>query len=326
LKVLVDMLNIIFIEYHVARKKLHDDGRVLDEENLPFYAHLLFNKLNFLFQTYGELEICWEGKKSLEWRRSIYPEYKRNRDKSKSEDEYLVLKSFIPTIEETLKLYPCRQYKVEEAEGDDLMFSLSEYFVEEGEEVLVLSTDGDLVQFQNFWPDKVEVYNPIRKSFARIKPDIIKEKATCGDASDGIPGLYGVGPQTLEKMLDDEVKWNEVINKGNNKSIYKMFYEIVDLRKAPKSISQKVRAAVLEDYNSFEPGKIELFFWENKLPDNIARWGQTRQGIWNSIEQEQPRGKVKKPTEMLKVFDNVALTINKTQQEDEIDDVLAEFM
>lgn len=320
MKVLIDMLNIIFIEFHVAKKKLHDEGKMLDEENLPFYAHLLFNKLNFLFQTYGELEICWEGKQSLEWRRSIYPEYKRNRDKSKSEDEYLTLKSFIPKIEEVLNYYPCRQYKVDEAEGDDLMYSLSKHFSEQNEKVLVLSSDGDLVQFQNFWPDNVEVYNPIRRQFAKIKPNILKEKAICGDASDNIPGLFRIGPKTFEKMLDDNNKWNEIINKGSNKSIYEMFNTIIDLRKAPKSISQKVNSLVLKDYNSFKPGKIELFFWENKLKNNIERWGKVQTEIWKVIEQKQN-------INLVQVFvdKDTKDEEEKTQEEIDIDSVLAEF-
>jgi len=321
MKVLVDMLNIIFIEYHVARRKLHDEGKVLDEENLPFYAHLLFNKMNSIFQTYGELEICWEGKKSLDFRRSIYPEYKRNREKNKTEDEYQILKSFIPKIEEVLNYYPCRQYKIENAEGDDLMYSLCKTFVEDyDEKVIVLSTDGDLVQFQNFWEDKVSVYNPIKRSFATTKPNILLEKAIVGDSSDNIPGLFRVGIKTLEKMLDDKNKYNEIINKGNNKELFTMFTKIVDLRKAPENILIEIKELVKKPYNVFQDGEIELFFWESKLQDNIKRWMFVKDEIWQKIKQKQ----VYKEIETDIILDETKI-ISKIEV-DEIDKILREYV
>lgn len=275
---LIDTLNIIFIEYHIARKKLHDEGKVLDEENLPFYAHLLFNKLNSLFSIYGKLIFAWEGKNSLGWRRSIFPDYKGNRKQQKNEDEYKVLKSFFPKIQEVLGYYPCKQIETQNAEADDVIYILSEKYQDSG--ITIISTDGDLTQIKNFFGDKIEIYNPIRRTYAKNRPYIIEEKAICGDASDNIPGLYRIGPKTFEKMLKDPVQSKKIMSKGNNKQIYESFKKIVDLRKFPEDIHKQILDKEGKiPYNEFQPENIEMFFWDNKLKQQLDRWGNVRENI-----------------------------------------------
>jgi len=237
--VLVDTMNVIFIEFHVACKLLKDEGKTLDEENLPFYAHLLFNKLNNFFSTYGNIIFCWEGYHSLDWRRSIYPDYKRNREGMKSQDEFKVLKSFLPKIEEVLNYYPCKQIRVDEAEADDVIYSLAKKY-SAIDDVIIISTDGDLVQIRNSFVNEVEIYNPIRRSFAKENKFLIEEKAICGDRSDNIPGLYRVGVKTFEKMISDATMYKKIMDKGDNREIYKRFKIIIDLSQFPKNFQQKM--------------------------------------------------------------------------------------
>ena len=275
---LIDTLNIIFIEYHIARKKLHDEGKLLDEENLPFYAHVLFSKLNNLFSTYGNLIFCWEGKNSLGWRRSIFPDYKMNRKEQKNEEEYKTLKSFFPKIQEALNYYPCKQIESKNAEADDIIYILSKKYKDEG--VTIISTDGDLTQIRNFFGKNIEIYNPVRKTYAKEKPNIIEEKAICGDSSDNIPGLYRVGPKTFEKMLEDSTQFTKVLSKNNNKQLFESFKKIIDLREYPKETHEdilKIEGSI--EYNKFKPENIEMFFWENKLKQLLDRWVFSKEEI-----------------------------------------------
>jgi len=275
---LIDTLNVIFIEYHIARKILHDKGKLLDEENLPFYAHVLFSKINKLFATYGRIIWCWEGKNSLGWRRNIFPDYKMNRKGQKNEEEYKTLKSFFPKIQEVLKYYPCKQIESENAEADDIIYILAKKYQNDG--VTIISTDGDLTQIRNFFGKNIEIYNPVRKTYAKEKPYIIEEKAICGDPSDNIPGLYRVGPKTFEKMLIDPAQHKKIMANENNKQIYENFKKIVDLREFPKEYHFDILKKEEEvEYNIFQPENIEMFFWDNALKQQLDRWSDSKEDI-----------------------------------------------
>lgn len=273
MKVLVDHMNFVFISYHAASASLRAEGvEEITEEHLGMFYHTLLNKYNALFKTYGELIICHEGKGSLDWRREIFPDYKRNRDKAKGETSYKTLKSSFPIIEELLENYPCKQIKIDGMEADDVIFALTEEY-SKTEDVVVVSTDGDLVQLLDL-SDNVSVYNPIKRMFSKPKPNIIPYKAIVGDRSDNIPGLYRIGEKTFDKMLNDEVLFKEKMKNGNAE-IYKKFLKIVDLKRFPNN---KHKEAVLAEkkleYNKLDAGKIEMFLYENKMADHLGRWGR----------------------------------------------------
>lgn len=275
--VLVDMMNIVFVEFHITRKKLHDSGETLTDENFSFYLHNFFNKLNYMISNSGKLIICWEGEKSLEWRRSIFPDYKRNRDGKKDEDEFKTLFRNMPLIKEGLQYYPVKQISHPRAEADDVIYALTSE--NKNEDITIVSSDKDLTQILNY-QDNVTIWDPIRKRIQAESPNILMEKAICGDASDNIGGLYRVGPKTLEKMLLDNNKWNEIMAKSNNQQIYKSLLKIIDLREYPKEILDEIidREKQLE-YNEFNPDQIELYYWENKLPNLISRWQEIKEEI-----------------------------------------------
>ena len=274
------MLNVLFINFYVTQSELRKQGKdEFTEDDIPFFFHFLFNKMNTFFSTYGKLDICWDGSQSLEWRRSIYPDYKRNRDKRKSENSYKTLMSTIPKVSEGLWNYPCRQITVARVEADDIIYALSERYKDE--EITIISSDKDLVQICNFF-DRVTVFNPIKFRTTELNENIIEEKAVCGDASDNIPGLYRVGIKTFEKMLADHNLWAKKISEKNNKEIFEKFLKIIDLRRFPYKqdildVEEKLK------YNEFNPDLIEMFYWENKLKDLMGRWTKTKEGIRSKL-------------------------------------------
>lgn len=264
--VLVDTLNIIFIMFHMTNKKLRDEGKEFDEKSKPFFYHMLFQKLNFLFQTYGQLIFCWEGKKSLEWRRSIYPEYKKNRV---ANDSIQYLKTLFPEIKEILKYYPTKQIEVDEAEADDVIYVLCKKY--QGKDITVLTTDKDISQIRNYFPN-ITIYNPIHRKEIIPSKYIVEEKSIIGDSSDNIPGLYRIGKKTFEKMLENKELFNKKIS-GENKRIFEAFKKIIDLRKFPKDLQQKIiDKDEQESYNEYKPDEIEDFFYENRMVSMLNRW------------------------------------------------------
>ena len=282
---LIDAMNIVFIEYSIARKKLEEEGRSFNEENVGFFYHALINKFNVFFSTYRNIIFCWEGKGSTDYRKSLFPGYKENRKQSREEDEYQVIKSTFKKIKEILNFYPCKQISVDGCEGDDVIFALCEKYKEE-DRVLVLSSDGDFSQLGNHF-ENVLVYNPIHRREITPKKNIVIEKSIIGDSSDGIPGLYRIGPKKLEKMLEDKSEWNSVMSKSNNKLLFETFLKVVDLSLFPSEKRKEIQN--LEDslhFNSFDPDSIEGFFWENKLKDLLRRWTQVKNEIYKTLDNK----------------------------------------
>lgn len=309
-------MNFVFISYHMALAELKEKGiQEFTEDQVGFFYHILFNKYNQLFKTYGQLIICHEGKGSLNWRRKIYPDYKRNRDAGKQEPSYLVLKSTFDKIEEVLNYYPCKQIKVDETEADDVIYALSKYYGEKGEDVIIVSTDSDLAQILDLF-DTISIYNPIKKVFINKKPNIVKQKAIVGDASDNIPGLYRIGIKTFEKMLQDKKLWNEKI-KGNNYDNYQKFLKIVDLSIFPSEYHKDIlEKETLIDYSVFDIGKIEYFFFENAMQDNISRWGNNSGEIIEKLVENGIK---------IKGFMENSSEISNSKDK-ELDDILSEFI
>ena len=319
--VLVDHMNFLFISYHMARRQLKEEfgkDEIL-EEDMGFFYHILFNKYNNLFKTYGNLVICHEGRHSLDWRRNIFNDYKRNRDDSKQEQSYLDLKKTFPIIDDVLKYYPTKQIKVDGMEADDVMFAVSIYEASKENDVLIISTDKDMIQVKNHY-ENIDVYNPIRRTYYEKNPNIVMEKAICGDSSDNIPGLYRVGPKTLEKMLVDKDLWKKKMANGNDK-LYEAFTKIVDLNAFPKEKHEEAVKMYLETpYNMFDPRQIELFYYENGMKEHLSRWGYEASDI---IDELVSQGIPVKPYDP---FENTEEKVSAFQEETEVDDVLKEFI
>lgn len=264
------MMNVVFIEFHMTKRELKNQGKEeFTKEDIPFFFHNFFTFFNKITREYDDVVGCWEGNRSLDWRRSIFPDYKRNRDVKKNENEYKLLMSLIPEIRECLDSYSIKQLAVDGAEGDDLMFTLAMHY--DGEHTLI-TTDKDLTQILIHKP-KVAVYNPIKKTYAKVNKNIVEEKAIIGDRADNIGGLYRIGPKTFEKMMEDRSLYNSVMCKGENKEVFKQFLKIIDLRNIPNELKERIIKANEETpYNTFRKDKIEEFYFKYKLKELLMYW------------------------------------------------------
>lgn len=93
-------------------------------------------------------------------------------------------------------------------EAEDLLAAVCRVMVEEGHEVVLLTSDKDLMQLVS---DKVtlydfargERYDPagVRAKFGVDPSQIADYLGLCGDSVDNIPGVPGVGPKTAAALL-----------------------------------------------------------------------------------------------------------------------------
>jgi DNA polymerase-1 len=172
----------------------------------------------------------WEGGGSSR-RRALYSEYKMNRKPEKLNRFY---EDDIPDSEENrkhqmlvllslLKFAPLCQLYVSDCEGDDVIAHLCRGPLKDEEKVIV-SSDKDMYQLLD---DKTKLYNLHKKQIMTLD-DVMEEfgipaknfalaKALCGDPSDNIPGIKGLGFKTVVKKFpmlatNDDILVQDIID------------------------------------------------------------------------------------------------------------------
>ncbi len=161
-----------------------------------------------------EVIVVWESGGSSR-RRGIYSEYKQGRRPARLNRFY---EDDLPDTEDNrerqirmlvgaLRALPVAQVYVQDCEADDVIAYICKYRLQDDQKI-ILSTDRDYYQLLD---DNTLIYNPHKKTLIG-KNDVKKEffvetdnfalaKALCGDASDNIEGVKGLGYKTLVKKV-----------------------------------------------------------------------------------------------------------------------------
>jgi len=148
------------------------------------------------------------------FRHAAYAPYKANREAMPDD-----LKQQMPRIFELLDAFNIPVVKKDGFEADDVVASLTKRALAEGFEVFLVTKDKDLMQLIGpnvtmLAPDGSGVFSPIGPRDVLSKMDVPPEKildylSLVGDASDNIPGVFGIGPKgavsILEKLTVDQI-------------------------------------------------------------------------------------------------------------------------
>lgn len=179
----------------------------------------------------------WEGGGSRR-RRQLFSEYKNHRKPQKL-NRFYDFDEIPDTVEnhqwqvllltQVLSKLPVVQVYVDDIEADDAIAYLARYKHRNDRKVF-LSSDRDYYQLLD---RKSLVYRPGRKKFVSFR-DVKEEfgvsctnfalaKAICGDVSDNIPGVKGVGFKTLAKRIpefgsDDDITIDFVLDRCREQS------------------------------------------------------------------------------------------------------------
>ena len=116
----------------------------------------------------------------------------------------------VPYVKEMVRAFNVAVVEQEVYEADDVIATLAKNAGAKGVEVRIVSGDKDLFQLVD---EKTTIldytkdreYGPVevREKFG-IGPEAIRDMlALCGDSSDNVPGVPGVGPKTAVKLLSE---------------------------------------------------------------------------------------------------------------------------
>ncbi|MBX7541311.1 DNA polymerase I [Qipengyuania sphaerica] len=148
-------------------------------------------------------------KSSQSFRNEIYDQYKANRP---DPPEDLVPQ--FPLIRDATRAFSLPCIEEPDVEADDMIASYARAAQEKGWDVTIVSSDKDLMQLVGEKDGaRIDMLDTMKN--ARIYIDEVKEKfgvppelvgdvlALMGDSVDNIPGIFGVGPKTASKLIDE---------------------------------------------------------------------------------------------------------------------------
>lgn len=140
------------------------------------------------------------------FRNEMFPEYKANRPPSPE-----AMRSQVQTIRRGIKMLNIPIYECDGCEADDVIGTLCQKIVDEGNNVRILTGDQD--SFQLIDDENVRVMYPTKgelqefdkeKVFDKLgvyPEQLVDYKGLCGDASDNIPGVKGIGKVGAANLL-----------------------------------------------------------------------------------------------------------------------------
>ena len=203
----------------------------------------IFSLRNFIVKTlHTDSVVCvWDGVGGSIRRRSLYKEYKNGR-RPKKKNRFHEHGQVSNSAEQQLMCInmmdclPVRQLSVPGCEADDVIAFLTNKYVNDGWNVVIMSTDKDYYQLVS---PHVVIFNAVLKKFIR-QQDIITERgihprnwviarAVDGDPSDNIKGVDGVGLKTL-------LKYFPYLSEERAIPLYELLSDIEKIEKPTKTI------------------------------------------------------------------------------------------
>jgi DNA polymerase-1 len=165
-----------------------------------------------VFRRYGGMtHVAWEGKRSRNFRRELYPDYKKRTEPDPELAAFLEdMQKQEVRLKAILRAMGVSQWEGTNCEADDVIGHLACVRYPRAR-VVIYTGDSDLRQLVD---DRVTVVSPGFRGVdsmydaARVAekhgvaPELLPDlKALAGDSSDGIPGLRGIGAKTAAKLV-----------------------------------------------------------------------------------------------------------------------------
>jgi len=207
--ILIDGYGFLFRAYYAIQKLTKRDGTPTGA--VYGFTKMLRNILLYMHSTH--LAVVFDtGKKNF--RHELYPEYKANRPPAPVD----LIPQF-PVVREAAEALSLAVIEKVGYEADDVIATLTRRAEEEGFEVVICSSDKDLMQLVS---ENVTMYDGMKRK--KIGINEVKEKwgvepeqvldllSLTGDSSDNVPGVPGIGPKTAADLINKYKTLEEVLS------------------------------------------------------------------------------------------------------------------
>jgi len=219
---LVDGDNLLTIGFYGVKNMFYRG------QHIGGIYHFL-NTLRRTFELYhlDKIVVFWDGFEGSQNRKKIYIHYKENRRQRLRTEEELSLYTYQrERVKQYLEELFVRQGEYEFCETDDSIA----YYTQNSpnEKKIIYSSDGDLTQLVS---DNTEIYNPSHHKLYKQNDTIVYDheeilienvklvKMMCGDSSDNIAGIKGMGVKKflsiLPEIRTEKISIQQVKERGN---------------------------------------------------------------------------------------------------------------
>ena len=200
---LIDGSGFLFRAYHALPPLSRSDGTPVGAVR-GFSAMLMKFLEDYARDGEAEHLAVIFDKGRVTFRNDIYPQYKANRPEPPED----LIPQFALVREATRAFHvPC--IEMEGYEADDLIATYTRLAREQDLEVVIVSSDKDLMQLVG---EGVSMFDPmksrsigvaeVREKFG-VGPDkVIDVQALAGDATDNVPGVPGIGVKTAAELIN----------------------------------------------------------------------------------------------------------------------------
>lgn len=188
-------------------------------------------------------------------------------------------------------------------EADDAIAYIAQMYEDTCKKITIVSTDRDFYQLVD---DRIQVWSPIKKKMYDV--DAVQEefgvhpnnmviyRSFTGDASDNIPGVNGIGPKTILKLIpelaqSEEYSVDALIDKSRNnlkesKSYQKILdnariieqnYQLMNIKllDIPAQTASKIRGIMEQPISELNRSEFQRLFYEDKMwaiMKNLPDW------------------------------------------------------
>ncbi|WP_032113742.1 DNA polymerase I [Candidatus Paracaedibacter symbiosus] len=227
---LIDGSGFIFRAFHALPPLRRADGTPVGA--VYGFCNILMRFLEQAQANHGEdyLAVIFDAARKT-FRQDIYPEYKAHRPD--------IPEDLIPQfsiIRQACEAFQIPSIELEGYEADDLIASYADEAVKQGIEVIVVSSDKDLMQLVR---PGITMLDPIKnkpiadaevlEKFGVLPEKVIDVQALAGDSVDNVPGIPGIGVKTAAELIN-------------------MFGDLETLLQQAETIKQPKRRQLLMDY------------------------------------------------------------------------------
>ncbi|PQA87914.1 DNA polymerase I [Hyphococcus luteus] len=186
------------------------------------------------------------------FRNEIYPDYKGNRPEAPED----LIPQF-PLVRDATRAFNVPCIELEGYEADDIIATYAKQTEKEGGEVVIISSDKDLMQLVS---DRVSMFDPIKnkkigreeviEKFGLGPEHVVDIQSLAGDSTDNVPGVPGIGVKTAAQLIEEYGDLDALLNRAEEikqKKRRENLIEFAEQARVSKKLVELCTTAPLEE-------------------------------------------------------------------------------
>jgi DNA polymerase-1 len=216
---LIDGYGFVFRAYHSLPPLTRSDGTPIGA--VYGFTNMLIRLLASL--NVSHISVVFDSG-SKTFRNEIYDKYKANRPPCPPD-----LVPQFPLIREVAEAFNLNILEKVGFEADDLIATIAKYVKKEDFDVIIVSSDKDLMQLIDdhilmfdAMKNRIIGREEVRDKFFVDPEKVLEVLSLIGDTSDNVPGVRGIGPKTAAELIN---------HYGSTENLYNNLHEIKQIKR-----------------------------------------------------------------------------------------------